>query len=75
MKSTKQKKKQKEILESSGKALKPNKEEKYPIINRKEVQAKIDMEKKVRWFRSLNYDNNRIAALMEIAVAKIKEIK
>lgn len=75
MKSIKQKKKQKEIPVSSGKALNANKEEKYPMINRKEVQAKIDMEKKVRWFRSLNYDNNRIAALMEIPVAKIKEIK
>lgn len=45
----------------------------------KAVNALIEIEDetqaKVKRFRSLNYDDNKIAALLEIPVAHVKEIK
>ena len=39
------------------------------------LKIEDEIQAKVKKFRSLNYDDNKIAALLEIPVAHVKEIK
>lgn len=69
MKSKKQTKKQSKKVEIEQSIDKVEKAVNTLIEIEDEIQAKV------KKFRSLNYDDNKIAALLEIPVAHVKEIK
>lgn len=69
MKSKKQTKKQSKKVEIEQSIDKVEKAVNTLIEIEDEIQAKV------KRFRSLNYDDNKIAALLEIPVAHVKEIK
>ena len=69
MKSRKQTKKQSKKVEIEQSIDKVEKAVNTLLKIEDEIQAKV------KRFRSLNYDDNKIAALLEIPVAHVKEIK
>ena len=78
MKSSKLKKKRTKVLTqevSDIELIVDNTNPDKPMIDRKATQAKLDIEKKVRYFRSLNRDDQQIASLLGIDYHTIKAIK
>jgi hypothetical protein len=51
-------------------------DKKYPMIDRKATQAKIDLEKKIKKLLAMDaYNINQIAAMLGVPAEKVKRIK
>jgi hypothetical protein len=51
-------------------------DKKYPMIDRKATQAKIDLEKKIKKLLAMDaYNINQIAAMLGVAAEKVKKVK
>ncbi len=51
-------------------------DKKYPMIDRKATQAKIDLEKKIKKLLAMDaYNINQIAAMLGVPAEKVKKVK
>ena len=76
MKSKKNRKNKYSKLDPATKVISTVELEEPKMINRKEVQADIDLVKKVKNLLAKNaYNDNQIAAMLGIHTQKVKEIK
>ena len=76
MKSKKNRKNKYSKLDPATKVISTVELEEPKMINRKEVQADIDLVKKVKNLLSKNaYNDNQIAAMLGIHAQKVKQIK